>query len=262
MRIALLVLALLLLAPAANAADETEVLFVGTFHFENPGLDYVKSEVPDVLTPERQKEIATLVANLARFKPTKVMIEMPASQAEAVQKQYAAYLAGQRNEKERSEHYQLGFRLAALRGLTSIHAIDVRGDLDLGAVMAHAEKHDPRFMGIFGRFMAEVLEPQKKMQVERPLRETLRAINDPRRLWHDHEMYVELARVGTATNLIGAEQTAAWYTRNIRIFAHLARVAEAGDRIVVIYGAGHVPILQQLVRDMPGMSVVNANDYL
>ncbi|HEX8254528.1 MAG TPA: DUF5694 domain-containing protein [Thermoanaerobaculia bacterium] len=261
MRIALLLLALLL-APCARAADEAEVLFVGTFHFSNPGLDYVKSEVPDVLTPERQKEIAAIVASLARFKPTKVVVELPASQAETVQKQYAAYLAGKRDEKERSEHYQLGFRLAALRGLTAVHAIDVRGDMDLGAVMAHAEKHDPRFMATFGRFMSEVLEPQKKMQVERPLRETLRAINDPKRLEHDHQMYVELARVGTATNLVGAEQTAAWYTRNIRIFAHLARLAEPGDRIVVIYGAGHVPILQQLVRDMPGMSVVNANDYL
>ncbi|HUP46162.1 MAG TPA: hypothetical protein VM779_11690 [Thermoanaerobaculia bacterium] len=48
--------ALLLFAAGAAAAEEAadaEILLLGTFHFANPGLDYVKGDVPDVLTEER-----------------------------------------------------------------------------------------------------------------------------------------------------------------------------------------------------------------
>lgn len=260
MRKLLLALALLFAAPA-YAADDTRVLFLGTFHFDNPGLDYVKSEVPDVMTPERQKEIAAIVESLRKFKPTKVMVEWPATRQNEVDLQYAAYLAGTRALK-RNEIEQLGYRLAALEKLEKVHAIDVQGEMDLGPLMELAQKKHPEFMAFFGKFMEHELQPAIRMQKEKPLRESLLFINDPERGQRGHTMYVQMATVGDAANPIGTEQLAIWYTRNIRIFGHLARLAKPGDRIVVIYGTGHLPILQQLVREMPGMKLVQARDVL
>jgi hypothetical protein len=260
MRNVLLALTLLFTTPA-HAADDAQILLLGTFHFDNPGLDYVKSEVPDVMTPERQKEIAALVENLRRFKPTKVVVEWPVSKQNEVHAQYTAYRAG-KYALSRNEIDQLGFRLAALEKLDTVHAIDVKGDMDLGAVIGVAEKNHPDFMAAFGTLMQNDIQPMTKMQKEAPLRDTLLFTNDPQRLQRGHGIYMKMAAVGDAANPVGAEQTAIWYMRNIRIFGYLARLAKPGDRIVVIYGAGHVPILQQLVRDMPGMKVVNARDYL
>lgn len=40
-----------------------------------------------------------------------------------------------------------------------------------------------------------------------------------------------------------------WYARNIRIFTNLSRVVEPKDRVLVIYGAGHKEILDDLIQD-------------
>jgi hypothetical protein len=40
------------------------------------------------------------------------------------------------------------------------------------------------------------------------------------------------------------------------------RAAALGDRIVVIYGAGHEFLLRRCIREMPGYKLVEANDYL
>ena len=61
----------------------------------------------------------------------------------------------------------------------------------------------------------------------------------------------------------GADLLAAWYERNIRIFANLHRMGLAPeDRVFVIYGAGHVPILRQLVADSPYFCVEDPLEYL
>jgi hypothetical protein len=260
MRKVLLALTLLLAAPA-HAADETQVLLLGTFHFENPGLDYVKSEVPDVMSPERQKELAALAEALRRFKPTKVMVEWPVSLQSELHAQYAAYREGNR-ALTRNEVDQIGFRLAALEKLDTVYAIDVKGEMDISPVIELAQKNHPEVMAKFGTLMENDIQPQMKMQTEKPLRESLLFINDPARMQRGHEMYVMMTEVGDAANPVGAEQAAIWWTRNIRIFGHLARIEKPGDRIVVIFGSGHMPILDQLVRDMPGMKVVAARDFL
>ena len=56
--------------------------------------------------------------------------------------------------------------------------------------------------------------------------------------------------------------TSKWHKRNIRIFANLARIAEPGDRIIVIFGSGHSPLLRYFVESHAQMKLVEPNDYL
>jgi hypothetical protein len=55
---------------------------------------------------------------------------------------------------------------------------------------------------------------------------------------------------------------AEWYERNLVIFANLAAVAQPGERVLLIIGAGHTPILRDLVRVHPDMALVEAVDFL
>jgi len=52
-----------------------KVMIVGTFHFNNPGLDYTKAERDSILSEKRQKEVRELIDRLKAFKPTKIAIE-------------------------------------------------------------------------------------------------------------------------------------------------------------------------------------------
>ena len=53
-----------------------------------------------------------------------------------------------------------------------------------------------------------------------------------------------------------------WYNRNLRIFHTIKRVAQPGERIVVLIGAGHVPIIRHLVESSPEFKLVEVRDVI
>src|SRR5215210_6046828 len=87
-----------------------EILVLGTFHMANPGRDVVNTQVDDVLSPKRQKEMTHLVEVLKKFRPTKIAIESNVGSKRTPQ-EYANYVAG-KYVLSRNEIDQLGYRLA------------------------------------------------------------------------------------------------------------------------------------------------------
>ena len=70
-------LALLVASPLVRAAPaDIEVMVLGTYHMDNPGLDVINARIGDVTTPTRQHELADVADRLARFKPTRIAIEV------------------------------------------------------------------------------------------------------------------------------------------------------------------------------------------
>ncbi len=111
-------------APAMSQSPERpSLLIVGAPHFDNPGRDTVNVRVPDVLSPERQREIEALVARLAAFRPTRVAVEWPAEAQARLDQRYADYRAGRR-ALTANEIDQIGLRLAARLGLPRVDAVD------------------------------------------------------------------------------------------------------------------------------------------
>jgi hypothetical protein len=54
-----------------------------------------------------------------------------------------------------------------------------------------------------------------------------------------------------------------WYKRNLRIMTNLNRVAQfPGDRVILLIGAGHVRILNDLASASPHWCVEEARTYL
>ena len=68
--------------------------------------------------------------------------------------------------------------------------------------------------------------------------------------------------IGGGTDWVGADLNAAWYLRNAKIHAKLMKLVKPGDRIVVLYGAGHNYWLRDLVRTTPGLVLVEPRSYL
>ena len=72
-----------------------------------------------------------------------------------------------------------------------------------------------------------------------------------------------MARIGSSEDYVGADWVAGWYERNLKIFVNLTRIVNAPeDRILVIYGAGHLPLLTQFVRDSGLFSLESVATYL
>jgi hypothetical protein len=241
--------------------ERPQVMILGTFHFANPGRDIVKVEVADVLSPAKQAEILDVVEALARFGPTKIAIEHLPSAAPQVDSLYDAYRAG-RHVLTRSESEQLGFRLAERFEHPRLYPINHFADSPFGAMMAYAEEHDPTFLTWAEEEMTRAAEQSNRWQREHTIGEILRMTNEPEDLAADHGVYMRFARVGAGDTFVGADVAAKWYERNIKIFANLQRIAEPGDRILVIYGSGHAPILRALVTADRDMTLVEPLEYL
>jgi hypothetical protein len=94
--------------------------------------------------------------------------------------------------------------------------------------------------------------------------QTLYRMNTPDAIQGAHDPYLRfLLPIVDEGSVPGADLLAAWYERNIRIFANLHRLGlNPDDRVFLVFGAGHIPILRQLVEDSPYFCVEDPLRYL
>ncbi|HXC57048.1 MAG TPA: DUF5694 domain-containing protein [Rhizomicrobium sp.] len=253
--------AALFFLPSAGLCAEvrTQVMIVGGFHMSNPGRDMHNVYVDDVLAPARQAQIKAVTDALAAFRPTVVAAEWDADTAA---QRYADYRAG-KLPPSRNEVVQLGFRLAATAGLSTVHGIDVEGDFPYDAVATYAKAHGQSAVleaadAQIGAFVSDLNDRLKNGTIGG----ALRYLNDPGLIAHGNDFYRSTLHVGGGTAQPGAELLTAWYHRNFLICANLVQLARPGDRIVVFYGSGHALLLRQCVSETPGFVLAEPNDYL
>jgi hypothetical protein len=278
---------LLLLAaavtPAAAAAQDAfagveraEILLLGTFHFDDRGLDSYKPAFPwDPLTAAHQREIEDVVQRLARFRPTRIALEWPAGRQAALDSAYQAYRAG-RAALGPNEREQIGFRLARRLGHDRVYAVDApaRGffqdwtqaqyDSAVARLMEGADPALLRRQEDLDRRYAALHRFDDSLKTTVPLRETLLRANaaDDLRVSHGEYLYGSF-HLGRGDDYLGPDMRTRWYNRNLRIFHNLLRItASPADRLLLLIGAGHVPILRHAAEASPEYRLVEAAAYL
>ncbi len=237
-------------APAAAQA-KPEILIVGTYHMANPGHDIFNTSADDVLSPKRQTEIAELLAVLKRFRPTKIAIESTVYD-DTRKKQYADYLAG-KHTLTRNEIEQVGFRLARELGMKTIHPVDYDGDFPWQRLVnfAKATGKSPQFDQLYAD-MGAFFKKQGEFLPTHTILETLLFINADNRVAVDVGFYFREVHFGEVGDYAGADLLTSWYQRNMRIYNNITSLIESPDeRILVIYGAGHLGWLRQAAENDP-----------
>jgi hypothetical protein len=76
--------------------------------------------------------------------------------------------------------------------------------------------------------------------------ETLEYLNSDARVRRDMALYFAIDRFGEPWEFAGPDLIADWYRRNIHIYHNIvALVQSPNERILVIFGAGHLGWLRQ-----------------
>jgi hypothetical protein len=253
------------LAPAECTGDDDRiaVLLLGSYHMSNPGADRFNLESDDVLSDRRQREILAVVERLSQFAPTRVAIESPWGDTISPAR-YRAYLAGE-GQLSRQEEEQVGFRLAARMGHETVYPVDVKIGLpderlqsvlettpELGRYMAGLQEYGEWAMATMAEWLSEGSVGQMLYRMNTP-----EAIE-----WADRGYLEFFLPLVAGDDYGGAEFVATWYERNLKIFANLHRISEPGDRVFVIYGAGHIPHLRYFVTLSPHFCLEDALPYL
>ena len=100
------------------------------------------------------------------------------------------------------------------------------------------------------------------MQPRLTVSKILAELNDPAAISRNQSHYTLALGLGQGNDWAGAELNAAWYLRNAKIYAKLMKIARPGDRILVLYGAGHNYLLRDFVRTTPGFMLVEPQIFL
>lgn len=234
------------------AEKRTEVLVLGTYHMANPGRDIFNTKADDVLAPKRQAEMAQLIEVLKRFRPTKIAVE-GAIGSDRIPKRYAEYLAG--GELTRNEIDQIGFRLAKELGHKSVYPVDVDGEFPFQHLVNFAKasgrtKELDALMGEIG----DMVKATNAYLASHTILETLLYMSTDEKVAQDVGFYFREAEIGETWDWAGADLVAEWFRRNIRIYSNVMRLPEApGERILVIYGSGHLGWLQHAFASNPNV---------
>lgn len=256
---------------ASNAAGDppvpAQVMVLGTYHMGNPGLDLTNVQADNVLTPERQAQLESVVDALAAFRPTVVAVERVTDAPGYVDPRYASFEPSALT-RERDERVQLGYRLARRAGLAVVHGIDEQpaaGEPDyfpFERVQAGARRNDKgAALEQLIEAAGQTVEDFARRQGEASIAELLVAANDPQQL-ADASFYFALLPLDVGEEQPGAELLGYWYMRNAKIVSKLADVVGPGDRVVVLYGAGHKYWLETILKGTPGFEIVDPVPYL
>ena len=261
----LVLLALATMAPAAGAAQTTraEILILGTFHMANPGNDVHNMTADDVLSDQRQREMTELIDVLKRFRPTRIAVEASVGSGQRLAERYAAYRSGTYT-LTRNETDQLGLRLAAELDHETVHAVDADGDFPFMRVQNYAIANGRQ--ASFDSLQAatgERVERQGAYLRSHTLLETLVRMNSDSMVAQSVGAYYGFVPFGERWEYAGPDLVADWFRRNIRIHNHIRALATSpDDRILVIYGAGHLGWLRRMVEDDPALRLRTLQDLL
>ena len=239
---------LLATAALAETSPPAQVMLLGTFHFSDPGKDAVKTRSLDVTTAESQQYLADLSQRIARtFRPTRVLLEYAPDNDASINQQFAAYVDG-KFELPVNEIYQLGFRIARLSGLDAVGTWDHREvPWQAGAMIEYAEENDPAAKAEWEAEIAAITAELHRRHDTLSLPELLALSNDPADFAANKALYVSTNAIGAGDGYSGADAAASWWHRNFRMYANVQRVAQPGERVLVIGGSGHIAVIADLL---------------
>ena len=275
----------------SSTANKSAML-LGVYHFNNPGKDTHNMEIDDYFSDRRQKEIEEVVKALQEYQPTKIFVEFTSDNQHKLDSLYRLYLEDRITLKEiaggKNEVYQIGFRLGKKLDGIEIRAIDHPGNW-LGPYADFIA--DTLSLDYYkeNKINKEIqIKEQQNMFLANTVRENLTYLNEWKQIINNHSYYNNVAiKVKDTLNVlfsyremlqeidglpyqlrsfdfnnIGIDLVAEWYKRNLFIYRNIIENTQPNDKVIIIFGSGHVRYLNQLLGDNSEFNLVKTNDYL
>lgn len=248
------------------------ILMIGSFHFSYYNFDAHKTDKNaqvDIKAKEKQQELEELMNYIYRFKPTKIAVEGGRNSG-YLMKRYRAYRAGTR-ELGKDEMEQIGFRLLQKFNLDTIYGVNdgtlsysLQSSKDsntLRPILDSIYKDwDFRSDDTFSTLYKQWYDYKDQLALKLPLLDFFKYFNSDKVL--DRGLGAYLIGDFTLGDTRGADALAMhWFSRNLRIYRHIQQIATSpDDRILVLFGQGHIQILKQFFECSPEFRLVKFNE--
>lgn len=244
----------------------TEILLLGTFHFMESPIDFYSSEV--------QNELDLLARKLLAFNPDTIAVEAAVNAQICVDKSYEKFsLADLQNRNKMqnetlgeicmfgqtcpitydNEAIQIGYRMGKMAGHDKVYAIDDDMIVNMDVLNSPTSSL---------RDAMDALQKDMDKHTNGPVVELYKYYNSAEWAKLSHSVYVQANAISIDNNYAGAEMVTKWYERNLKIFSNIQRLATKSERLFIIYGAGHLQILRDLINADSNLNLVDVYEYL
>jgi len=244
---------------------QTEILLVGTFHFNNPGLDIAKNNSFEILNSKTQNELDVMAQKIKDFKPTKIFVERPYQNQQELDSTYNLYKAG-KLPVSTDEIYQLAFRIAKLDNNISLEAIDYNGfGFPFGEVMEVMEKRNQTDLKEqIMNFTKEIGDDfNRKLASGISLTDMLLYHNTDDFRYMSNHIYDTILNAGNTTDFEAAHLLAQWNNRNLYMYSLLKKKTSPKDeRVMVLLGASHIANIKVLLDSNKQWKTVELKEVL
>lgn len=258
-KISLLLVFVIVFSSSFAQTKKKQILLIGTFHFENPGLDVAKVSTFNVMTDKSQKELVNIANKIVKFGPDKIFVERNYMKQDKLDKFYAKNTDSLLS-KNADEIVQIALRSAKKMGHKKLFAIDYNQT---------SFPYDSLLKGMKGANQIDLLKSNElqmtnyeKSQNEKiskyNLTDLLLDLNSKESIKNDLEWYIGTAnRAGAIDNFVGAYLVSEWYRRNLYMYSLVQKLTEAkDDKIMILLGAGHVAIIREFIKNDPNFEIV------
>jgi hypothetical protein len=270
------------MAQQKPSASKINIMLMGSTHFGQEAF-HKQGATMDLFSADRQKEVADINNQIARYKPDMILIEREPNEQHTVDSLYQLYKNGklQFNQLKygRAEEYQFGFTLAKKLGLSNIYGVNyyqgVSTRLFKDGKNLETFTNSLNDYSTMGRTLDQRLKEQKLS-----LKGYLLRLNSPElyQLTY-YNIYINPAKVTNGTfgktdnsvdstridkEHIGAEYISLFCKRELKIYSNILSVQQAhqGKRILVIMGQRHAAALTKLFENDPAYNLVPLSSYL
>lgn len=271
------VLSLIFFNSWIDAQDKINVVLLGTYHFNNPGNDAIKSEVRNILEPKNQAELEKITDLISKkLKPNQIFVEDEFSNKTKLNQLYQAYLnnsfdkitdtiSNARSKKKHKENeiYQLAFRLGNKAKNDSIYPIDHFSEMRFDLLQKKAGENE-ELKKEFVESLKSFSNDYKICINEYELIQTLKCLNTPEIRLSNKGFYISLAnKIGVDDDYFGANLVADWYKRNLLIYSNFQDQIKKGSKnVLIIIGAGHSAMLYDFIKNDKNFNLIEVDEIL
>ena len=247
-----------------NEQRTTKIILLGTFHFDNPGLDVAQFKSADIKSTKRQAEVMEVVKALEAYKPDKIFIEAAAENQGQVDSSYQAYVK-QGAALSASETQQLGYRVGKELGHAQLLAVDYRdADFPFDSLMkSAAQAGQTDFLAFIHKSIKDIEALQNHDIETKTISGILKARNSAVENAENVGFYYRCLEAGVKGNHVGSYLVSEWWRRNMVIYENILKRLDGKEKtILVIFGAGHTALLGEMMKFNPALEIIPVSSVL
>lgn len=258
--------------PARMPDKRIMILLIGTWHFDvNSTNDATRSNLTDLTSHKRQRQIDSVAQKLATFQPNKFFVKnVPSRQAYWDSLYQLLRTRKLSDTAQKIEIFQLGLKTARLTGLKQgVICVDVRQNIRMDKYEAFNEKHekdpDSTQNKVFSINFCQPVPSFKQLAATKSISGILLAIKSRDALLNNNYDYSHwLLAANKDDDYAGVDGTISWYERNLKIFVNVMRHVdlEKDQRYILLYGSAHIPQLKHFFSNHPLFEVVDIDTVL